>query len=124
MTLYLDPEQGLAVVGRLGLHLRDEGPFFSALARPAASSFGEDAYESIELKAAALMLSITQHRALFDGNKRTSWVTTVAFLNLNGFDLRMTMHEKFDLVIGVAEGTVGLEGLASELRRHLVSIAP
>lgn len=123
MTLYLDPEQGLAIVARLGLHLRDEGLLFSALARPAASAFGEDAYQSIELKAAALMTSVARNHALFDGNKRLSWVITMAFLNINGWDLLMSQDEKFDLVLAVARGTLELHVLATTFREHMVEQA-
>src|SRR5690606_25389002 len=117
------PEQALATVERLGLHVRDEGLLFSALARPAASAFGRDAYETLELKAAALISSIARNHALFDGNKRTAWVLTVAFLNLNGFDVDMSQDEKFDLVIAVATGSIELDEIAATLSRHLVDDA-
>ncbi|HNP15970.1 MAG TPA: type II toxin-antitoxin system death-on-curing family toxin [Terrimesophilobacter sp.] len=123
MTTYLDPEQGLAVLARLGLHVRDEGLFFSALARPSTSAFGNDAYDSLELKAAALMSSLAQNHALFDGNKRTSWVIAVAFLNINGWDLKMSEDEKFDLILAVAEGEIALEELAETFSRHLAGFA-
>lgn len=120
MTLYLEPEQGLAVVKRLGLHIRDEGLFFSALARPAASAFGRDAYDSLELKAAALMSSVARNHALFDGSKRTAWVLTIAFLNINGWDVEMTQGEKFDLVLAAAQGDLELDAIANAFARHLV----
>ena len=123
MTYYLEPEQGLAVVARLGLHVRDEGLFFSALARPAMSAFGKDAYGNLELKAAALMSSLARNHPLFDGNKRTSWVLTVAFLNLNGWDLEMSQDEKFDLVLAVATGSIELDELAAVFASHLVEVA-
>ena len=53
MTLYIEPPQAIAVVEHLGLRIRDRGLLFSALARPSASMFGEDAYPAIEVKAAA-----------------------------------------------------------------------
>ncbi len=120
MISYLDPEQAVATVERMGLHVRDEGLLSSALARPAASVFGKDAYETLELKAAALMSSIARNQALFDGNKRTAWVLTVAFLNLNGFDLDMTQGEKYELVLAVATGTMELDEIADVFSRHLV----
>ena len=120
MTRYLDPEQAIAVVARMGLRVRDEGLLFSALARPAASAFGTDAYGSIELKAAALFSSIARNHALVDGNKRTAWVLTIAFLNINGFDLAMSQDEKFDLVLAVAQGDLELEEVAATLAAHLV----
>lgn len=121
MTVYLDPEDALPAVARLGLYLRDEGLLFSALARPAASAFGVDAYETVELKAAALMMSIASNHALLDGNKRTSWVLTTAFLNINGWDLDMTQDEKFDLVLAVAQGSLELDEIAGVFATHLVA---
>ena len=121
MTVYLDPEDALAAVSRMGLHLRDEGLLFSALARPAAHAFGIDAYESIELKAAALFSSIARNHALLDGNKRTAWVLTVAFLNINGWDLDMTQNEKFDLILAVAQGSLELDEIAAAFASHLVA---
>jgi death-on-curing protein len=120
VTVYLDPEDALAVVARLGLYLRDEGLLFSALARPAASAFGVDAYQTLELKAAALITSIARNHALLDGNKRTAWVLTVAFLNINGFDVEMTQDQKFDLVLAVAQGSLELDEIAAIFAQHLV----
>jgi len=121
VTEYLDPEQALAAAERLGLHIRDEGLLFSALARPASSAFGQDAYPAIELKAAALMHSIARNHALFDGNKRFAWFMTLAFLALN--DLRVVMPEDtaFDLVLGVARGELELAEAAAVIRAHLVA---
>ena len=124
MTVFIAPEQGLAVIARLGLLVRDEGLFFSALARPTASAFGRDAYPGLELKAAALLNSLARNHALMDGNKRTAWILTVAFLNLNGVDIDMTQDEKFDLVLGVAQGKLELEETARALGAHLVPDSP
>jgi death-on-curing protein len=121
VTVYLDLEDALAAVARLGLYLRDEGLLFSALARPAAGAFGVDAYESIELKAAALITSVARNHALLDGNKRTAWVLSVAFLNINGWDLEMTQDEKFDLVLAVAQGSPELEEIAAAFAKHLIA---
>ena len=121
MTFYLEPDQALRVVTHMGLHVRDEGLLFSALARPVASAFGQDAYPSLELKAGALMSSVARNHALFDGNKRMSWVLTVAFLNLNDTDLAMTQDEKFNLVLAVSQGELGVEEIARVVAAHLVA---
>lgn len=120
MTEYLEPEQAVAAVQHLGLHIRDQGLLFSALARPQASAFGEDAYASLELKAAALMTSIARNHALFDGNKRFSWYLTLAFFKLNGYRVAMTNDEAFDLVLSVAQGSLDLEELSDVFTRHLL----
>ncbi len=123
MTVYIDPEQGVAVVERLGFAIRDEGLFLSALARPSAGFFNRDAYQSIELKAAALLSSLCRNHSLFDGNKRTAWVLTLAFLNLNGFDLEMTQDEKFDLVQSTARGDLEPEAIAQVIAKGLVDLS-
>lgn len=116
MIEYIDPEQALAVVAKLGLHVRDEGLLFSALARPAASMFGVDAYPTLEQKAAALISSIAQNHALFDGNKRLSLFLTFAFIRINGYELTITQDEAFDLVLDVAQSSLELDEIAAALR--------
>ncbi|TFB72084.1 type II toxin-antitoxin system death-on-curing family toxin [Cryobacterium glaciale] len=122
MTEYIEPEQAVATVAHLGLHIRDKGLLFSALARPAASMFGEDAYVTLELKAAALFSSLAQNHPLFD-DKRLSWILTLAFLRLNGFRVVMPTDEAFALVLAVAQSEKDLDEIAAVLRRHLVPAA-
>ncbi|MEB0000732.1 type II toxin-antitoxin system death-on-curing family toxin [Cryobacterium sp. RTS3] len=122
MIEYIEPEQALAVVAHLGLHVRDQGLLFSALARPSAGMFGEDAYATLELKAAALMSSLAQNHPLFDGNKRLSWILTLAFLRLNGFRVVMSTDDAFQLVIAVAQSELDLDAIAATLARHLIPL--
>jgi len=116
---YIEPEQAIAVVERLGVHIRDRGLLFSALARPSASMFGTDAYETIELKAAALFSSLAQNHPLFDGNKRLALYLTFAFLRINGCRLTFTNDEAFDLVLAVAQSRLELEEIAAALAAHI-----
>jgi len=121
MTEYIEPEQAHAVVDRLGFHIRDEGLLFSALARPAAGMFGQDAYPTLELKAAALFSSLAQNRPLFDGNKRLSLYLTFAFLRLNGLRVTFTNDEAFELVLNVAQSRLDLELIAAEIASHITT---
>lgn len=123
MTEYLEPEQAVAAVARLGLHIRDRGLLFSALARPSASMFGEDAYATLELKAAAMFSSLAQNHPLFDGNKRLSWVLTLAFLRLNGYRVVMPTDDAFALVLAVAQSEKTLDEIAAILSSHLVDVS-
>lgn len=120
MTEYVEPEQALAAAERLGFHVRDDGLLFSALARPSASAFGKDAYEYLELKAAALMTSVARNHALFDGNKRFALYLTFAFFKLNGYRIVMSNDDAFDLVLAVATGSMELDEIAAVFARHLV----
>lgn len=119
VTVFLDPEQAHAIVDRLGLHIRDEGLLHSALARPAAGMFGTDAYATIEEKAAALISSLAQNDALFDGNKRLSLILAFTFIRLNGFTITFTNDEAFDLVMGVARKELELDEIAARIRDRI-----
>lgn len=113
MVEYIEAEQAMAVVAKLGFHVRDQGLLLSALARPSAGMFGEDAYPSIEQKAAALLSSLSQNHALFDGNKPLSLLLTFILLELNGFELMFTDDEAFELVLAAAQNKRTVDELAA-----------
>lgn len=104
--LYLTEAEILIVAERvLGeVLVRDHGLIASAVARPQASAFGEDAYPDLETKAAALLHSITRNHALIDGNKRLSLAATIAFLGVNGRRLTLSNDEAYALVMAVSTG--------------------
>lgn len=106
--IYLDLDDLLHVAERtLGeVQLRDVGLLESALARPQASVFGEDAYPSVHAKAAALLHSIARNHALVDGNKRLALAALIAFYGLNGLRLTLTNDEAYHLVMAVATGAL------------------
>jgi death on curing protein len=106
-VIFLDLELLLHVAERaLGAApaVRDHGLLESALARPQASAFGDDAYGSIHEKAAALLHSLARNHALVDGNKRLSLAATIAFYGMNGLRLTLTNDEAYRLVMRVATG--------------------
>lgn len=112
MTQYLTLDDALHVTSAFGFHVRDAGLLSSALARPAASMYGEEAYPTIDGKAAALLESLLRNHALVDGNKRTGWTLMVAFLWINGCVHEFDTDDAFDLVVGIAEGRVDLQTTA------------
>lgn len=115
---YLDLEDLLGMVRVLGIGpVRDIGLLDSATARPRASAFGEDAYGTIDLKAAALLHSLARNHALVDGNKRLAWLALVVFLDLNDRGVPLSDNDAFDLVMDVASGaTTDLDEIATRLR--------
>lgn len=81
----------------------DYGLLESAVLRPQATVFGEDAYPGVHEKAAALLQSLATNHALIDGNKRTAFVATALFYELNGHHVPGSAEDElFDLVIAVA----------------------
>ena len=100
--IYLELEDILALSERAGFTVTDYGLVESALVRPRASVFGEDAYPGIHEKAAALMQSVATNHALADGNKRSAWAATRLFYGLNDHRVSASEDERFDLIIAVA----------------------
>jgi death-on-curing protein len=99
--------------------IRDYGLLESALARPSASAFGEDAYRDLHSKAAALLHSLARNHALVDGNKRLALAATIAFLGLNGQRLTLSNDEAYELVIAVTTGALDdVREIADVLRDH------
>lgn len=81
----------------------DYGLLESAVARPQATVYGQDAYSTIHEKAAALLQSLATNHALVDGNKRTAFVATALFYALNGHHVSGRLEDElFDLVLAVA----------------------
>jgi death-on-curing protein len=114
---YLDLEDLLGLTRALGAGpVRDLGLLDSAAARPRSNAFGENAYPSLDLKAAALLHSIARNHALVDGNKRLAWLATVVFLDLNDQTPDLDDDAAFDLVMDAAQGTVEVEEIAARLR--------
>ena len=114
---YLDLEDLLGLVRDLGIGpVRDVGLLDSAAAHPRSGAFGEDAYATLSLKAAALLHSLVGNHALADGNKRLGWLATVVFLDLNGHATDLDDDAAFTLVMDVAAGSVDVEGIATRLK--------
>lgn len=114
---HLDLEDLLRLVRALGAGpVRDLGLLDSASARPRSSAFGQDAYPTLDLKAAALLHSLAHNHPLVDGNKRLAWLATVVFLDLNSCAPQLTHEAAFDLVMDVAERTLDVTQIAERLR--------
>ena len=122
MIDYLTLDDVLALTARAGFTIADYGLVESALARPQASVFGEDAYPTIHQKAAALLQSMATNRALADGNKRTAWAATRLFYGLNDYRITATEDERFELIIAVATRELGtVTMIAARLAQIAVS---
>lgn len=114
---YLELDDLLALVRALRTGpVRDVGLLSSAAARPRAMAFGEEAYRTVSLKAAALLHSLAGNHALVDGNKRLSWLATVVFLDLNGYAPDLDDDAAFALVMDVAAGSAEVAEIAERMR--------
>lgn len=115
--IFLDLDDLLCIAGRVlpTVQVRDAGLLESALARPAASVFGADAYPDLHSKTAALLHSLATNHGLVDGNKRLALAAVIAFLGIHGQRLTMSNDQAYEFVMAVAAGQ--LDDLAEITKR-------
>jgi len=98
--------------------IRDIGLIQSAAARPQSSFGGEDLYQTIFDKAAALFHSLMFNHAFVDGNKRTAMVSTARFLFMNGYELDASQKEFVTFPLNVENQHLSIEEISKWLKRH------
>jgi death-on-curing protein len=92
----------------------------SALAAPFAGFGDEDAYPTLELKAAVLLERLVRNHPLPDGNKRAALAMTVIFLQANGCAWgKPDVDEDAQVVRRVAAGEAELEEIVAWIRRRV-----
>lgn len=109
MTDLLTLEDALTILDEMGLMVADPGLLASAVARPAATVFGTDAYPDLPEKVAALLESVVSNHALVDGNKRAGWALAIVTIWLNDNELIYDEDEAFVMVMRVAAGSSTLD---------------
>ena len=118
MTRFIPLPTFVKELERVGFMVKDLGLLDSALARPKTSLFGEDAYPTLELKAAAMVESLILNHPMMDGNKRSSWFALNYFYALNGKVIVATQDEAFEYVLGVATKSLDLNASAQWISQH------
>lgn len=85
--------------------LRDWGLLDSALNRP-FNAFCYGRYSDVPALAAIYALGICQNHPFIDGNKRTAFISSVAFLRLNGYRLTATKEDATKVFLDLAQGKI------------------
>jgi len=84
----------LAIEKSGGSHgIRDLGLIESAVARPRATFGREDLYKGLFDKVAVLCHSLIKNHAFIDGNKRTSLLSSMTMLELNGYKFNCSQND-------------------------------
>jgi death-on-curing protein len=90
--------------------VRDVGLLESALARPLNKfAYGETGLAAL---AASYAFGIVRNHPFVDGNKRAAFASIIVFLGLNGIDFDASPGEATAMVLGLAAGEIGEDGLA------------
>lgn len=96
--------------GSHGVH--DLGLLESAVARPQSTYGGEDLYDGLFSKAAALLESLARNHPFVDGNKRTAIAAASLFLRINGRRVFTSNGELEDYAVYVVVSNPGVESIA------------
>ena len=120
VVLAIHDEQIAAHGGSDGI--RDERLLDSALARPQnLPAYGDP--DIFDL-AAAYAAGIVHNHPFVDGNKRASFVTTLLFLALNGYQITASEDARVLIWLGLADGSKDEAALAAWLRKFSAPIEP
>ncbi len=93
-----------------------EGALSAALANPKHYFFYTDPKPGIPAIAARYAHSITADHPFCDGNKRTAAVVCELFLELNGFELKVSDQEAYAMYIKLASSEINADEFAEWLR--------
>ena len=99
--------------------VRDNNLLVSAINRPFGGTGNAEFYPTIHEKAGALIESVVKNHPFIDGNKRTGYVIMRLFLLSNGYDIEANQDEKYEFVMGIAEGSMSIELITSWIFTHL-----
>ena len=95
--------------------VRDHGLLEAAVFRPQSGYYSDTIEE-----AAALWESLSQNHPFIDGNKRTAFAATYAFLTINGFLLSADAKDAWQFMSELYEqGAFNFSNLVPWLRRYL-----
>ena len=88
------------------------------MARPRASFDGNDLYETVFDKAAALLQSLLKNHPFVDGNKRTALISAGIFLKMNGWKLVNSHEEEVVFAVNVDNKHLPVEQISQWLKDH------
>ena len=98
--------------------LRDLGRLEAALATQTQAVFGQELYESLFEKAAALIRGIVGDHPFVDGNKRTAVLAGLTFLAVNDEQSKIKKGELEDFAVQVATEHLDVPAIATWLESH------
>jgi len=103
--------------GGPGAGVADLATVEAAVAKPAAGVVDREFFPTTWDKAAALLSGLARSQGFIDGNKRTAWVATASFLNINKMPLREVHYSvAASFVLAVSVGLLEHEDIVQWLR--------
>lgn len=100
--------------------LRDLGRLESAIATQTQNVFGQELYETVIRKAAAMIRNTIIDHPFVDGNKRTAMLAGLTFLKLNTINVKFEAREIEDFAVSVVTNHLAIEEIDSWITKHVV----
>ncbi len=85
---------------------------------PQREVYGYEPHKTLLEKAAALMYNVNTLHPFVDGNKRTAYIATNVFLELNGCTIVATKEEGVGISLKIANGNRGVNDITSWLEEY------
>lgn len=99
--------------------IKDTNLFNSALYEPKQTFDKIDLYPTILSKASCYMRSFARNHPFFDGNKRTALLSTITFLEKNGYEVKADNDKMFKLVETVVKGRLSVPSIEKRLKKYV-----
>jgi death-on-curing protein len=122
--VYLDGEELLAIhiriIQRTGgsQGVRDNTLLKSIFERPKMTYGGDELYPDVWTKAAVYYEGFAKFHVFVDGNKRTAYLATLRFLNINGIELLVSNSTVEKFTLSIVTEKLDVPTIAAWLKRH------
>lgn len=99
--------------------VKDVGLFLSAVEQPKSTFDGKDLYPTVVSKAACYLRSLAMNHPFHDGNKRTALLSTVVFLEMNGYKMTCDNDTLYEIVKNIVEQKKSIEEIEKILLENI-----
>lgn len=99
--------------------IKDYALFDSAICEPMKSFACQDLYPDIIAKAACYLRSLAMNHPFYDGNKRTALLSTIIFLELNGYKVTCDNNTLYNLTKEIVQNKDDIQTIVERLKPHI-----
>lgn len=98
--------------------IRDKGQLEACIARPSQSAFGQDIFDDLFMKSAALLECISNTHPFVDGNKRSAMAASILFLQIHGIIVEFSNEEYEKFMLEVVNKRLSVNAIKQWLMFH------
>lgn len=105
-----------------GAGIKDASALSSSVEQPMQNVFGQELYDTIARKAAALGFFLNANHCFQDGNKRTAYTCMDVFLRQNGYKIAAPVDSSEQVLVAVADARMTQDDFFVWVEEHVVSL--